>query len=492
MISLISVTIDKIRKPYASAKKKELLFQTELYSARKALEQTTDVLKTDILKSYISCLEFNEKADEIESIIDTLKEITSKKSDAELENQLKKYETDLSDLNDKLQKARFDVDKHLSKQEKKAYSLFCEAFEELMSSEKAWIISFPRMIQGRALTGTAVDRKRIGFYKGIFDFIKSEFETPILTDCNEGTYYIYPRFIIKALSSTSFDIFPIESVEMKYKTERFIEDETVPGDCEITGYSYRYVNSNENSNQNSYNLQLPTVNYGSIIIDKLGITYYVSNAEVSKELVKAYQTLQTTKSAENIPPDSNSDNYIDLVNCSVEKITDFYNYLKDDAVFRSKMSETVKFNFISDGISKTPAEQIRTLFWIDLINCYNKSEYAVDLNKKEGLGLMMFMARSIIPDSVNHINFSAVSDKLKNLMENIINQMNDYIDIMGIDQSKFVVSDILGKYDPELQKKYLALLHKFMSVIANTDNPVSDTEDKWLAELLKLSKDSSN
>ncbi|MDR1459727.1 MAG: AAA family ATPase [Bacteroidales bacterium] len=53
---------------------------------------------------------------------------------------------------------------------------------------------------------------------------------------------------------------------------------------------------------------------------------------------------------------------------------------------------------------------------------------------------------------------------------------------------QFVISLILSKYDTDLQKQYHVLLYRFASVIAKTDGVISETEQQWLNELLKLNE----
>lgn len=489
----ISAIVDSVRKPSVLAKKEEQLFQLEIGSARKALAQTTDSTKIEILKNYILCLELNKKAEEIEPVIDALKKKIGKKSSPALEEQLKKYEADLTDLNNKLANFQLDVDKQLSEQEKKIYKLFCERFESLISSEKKWVVSFSRLnTELKSSMGTLVDRKDTEFYTGVFDFIKSRFDIPILTDSNGATYYIYPRFIIKATSSISFDVFPIESVEITYRLTKFVEDRTVPSDSKVISYTHQYVNKNGGPDKRySYNPQRPIVGYGSIEINKFDLSYQISNAEMAEKFVDAYKALQTKKTVIT-PHNTNnekgiSETYFNMINNSVERIIDLYDHLKNDISFQTIMAENIKLNIVLNGVSGTNlSEQVRTLFWADVIKCYAELGHPIDLNKKEGLGLLLFMSRTMGLSSIDYSRLNLLSDNLKKSAETFIHEIKTGIASINLPANKFVISEILGEYDTELQKKYFVLLYRFASITAKTDSAVSDTESRWLGELLKL------
>ncbi len=491
----ISAIVETTRKPSVSTKKEELLFQSEIESARKALSQTTDSTKVKILENYISCLELNKKAEEIEPVISALKQKIEKKSTPILEEQLIKYEAERSSLDDKLAEIQIDVDKALSDQEKEKYKAFCERFEAIMSSEKAWVISSSvTNTELKSSAGTLVDRKNTNFYTGVFDFIKSEFDIPILTDCKGITYYLYPQFIIKATSSTSFDVFPVESVEIKYRLTRFVEAETVPSDSKVLNYTYQYVNQNGGPDRRyAYNPQRPVVGYGSIEINKFSLSYQVSNAEAAEKFVEAYKTLQTKQPISKAPVTADtkdiSEEYFNMVNNSVERIIDFYNLVKDDAAFQSIMRDNITLNIVMDGVPiTTPAEQVRTLFWADIIKCYTELGHPIDFKNKEGLGLLLFMSRTMGLGPINYSQHHLISDNLRKSTENFIKEIKEGADSVSLPKNKFIVSEVLGEYNTELQKKYFVLLYRFASIAAKADGYISDTESKWLGELLSLSE----
>jgi len=58
-------------------------------------------------------------------------------------------------------------------------------------------------------------------------------------------------------------------------------------------------------------------------------------------------------------------------------------------------------------------------------------------------------------------------------------------------KAKLFVSELLSDYNSEMQKNYLIALYRFASIAAKADNVVTEDEQKWLNELLKLSENNN-
>ena len=278
-IILIVSTIHRLMKnsSYAKTKRDEKMYQSLLDSINFAISQTTEPMKIEILQNYRTCLEMNKKYDEIEAVIEALKEKTEK--NPKLKEQLEKHETELLNLTNELNEVQLDSDRDLDDVEKWKYSAFCESFEKILSCKKIWLItSSERNTVLKSSAATTVERKEISFDTGVFNYIKSSFNIPMLRDLSGSIYYIYPRYIINAQSVIDFEIFPIDTIDFTCSKRRFIERENLPEDTYTVDYTYQYVNKNGDPDKRySYNPRYPIVEYGRIEIERFGLTYYVSN-----------------------------------------------------------------------------------------------------------------------------------------------------------------------------------------------------------------------
>jgi len=278
----------------ARAKRAEKSFQSLVESIHYAIGQTTNPINKEILQNFLNCLELNKKTDELVEIIESLKEKMKNGKNSKLKEHLERYEIELSELQTELDYNQLDIDKSLSESEKKVYSNLCEKFEKILLSEKIWIITLSQ--QNTVLKSAAsisIDRREISFDTGVFNFIKSEFDIPIIRGNDNAMYYIYPKYVIKAFSPTNFEIFPVENVDINYNETRYIENETVPNESVILDYTYQYVNKNgEPDRRYAYNPKLPVVAYGKMEIRLFDLSFQISNAEATENFINAFKTLK--------------------------------------------------------------------------------------------------------------------------------------------------------------------------------------------------------
>ncbi|MCL2074406.1 MAG: DUF4236 domain-containing protein [Marinilabiliaceae bacterium] len=299
---IINLIIDGNKK--GKAKKVEQSIESQIEIAKNAFNQSSNPIQKEILLNYISCTELSKKADEIEAIIEALKQKIEKKKNPQLEAQLEKYKAELLKITTELDDVQLDVDKDLDDVEKGQYSILCENFEKILSCKKIWLITFSiRNTELKSSAASTVERKEIGFDVGVFNYIKSSFDIPMLRDLSGNIYYIYPRYIIKAKSFTNFEVFPIDTISFRFSKQRFIEDSVLPEDSVAVDYTYQYVNKNGGPDKRfSYNPRLPIVEYGKLEIEKFGLTYHISNYSAVDEFVSIYNLWQSKLPIDNNIP----------------------------------------------------------------------------------------------------------------------------------------------------------------------------------------------
>lgn len=481
-------------------KKVEQSVQSKIELAKSAIPQATDPIQKEILQSYVSCVELSKKADEKEAIITALQAKLAKKEKAELREQLTQYETELLDLQNELEKVQFDADINLSDIDKHQFSKICDSFENLLECQKIWIItSSVRNTQLKSSASTSVNRKVVTFDMGVFNYIKSAFDIPILRDEGGVTYYIYPQFIIKAISFCDFQVFSKETVRIDYSNQRFIEDETPPSESEIVDYTYQYVNKNGGPDKRfSYNPRFPVVMYGKLEISPLNLCFHFSNAKSAKQFADTFNRNQDISISENYAetltfPTTNeiTETYFNSINGVVEKLVALFEILKIDKDFQAVVAEGVKMHLNINGEDRTDfSEQLRTMLLMDMTKCYIELNHPIDLDSKEGIGLLLLLARTGGLDKVTFSALNIVANRsLVISSEDYINQFKNAIVSKSIPEveENFIISRVLHEYNPDIQKQYLILLYRFISITAKADGIVTETEQKWLSELLKLS-----
>jgi SpoVK/Ycf46/Vps4 family AAA+-type ATPase len=366
-----------------------------------------------------------------------------------------------SNLPDELQRIQTEVGENLNKGVKEAFRGLCAQFEELMFSQKKWLSTLPE----GATSSQKVFRKEVLFDFGAFHPLKTEFEIPVLRGVDAYRYYIYPKCIIKSLSATDFKVVPLENVEITYLRTTFTEKDanTIPADSEVVDGK---------------------AIYGEIEIKSLGLTYLISKAEAAKKFVDAFAFLKQKLSGATI-----DEPYFNMMNKTVENFHDFFEELKKDVNFHPVFHETFLSDKKPDAKGQMPDWKditLRNIFCRDVVQCYAELEHPVDFTSKEGLGLLLFMARFMAQQGkITFVRLNSLQ-----IHENEIDRVKEFIKlhIGGLDE-KFLLSYVLGKFDADLQKKYLVLLYRFASIAAKADGVVSEKEEKWLSELLRMEKD---
>ncbi len=497
LLFVLGAYINKLftNRPSAKAQKENKLFQAQIELARNALSQTTNPTQKAIIQNFITCAELSRKADETVEIIEALKQKIEKKTSNQLEEQLEKHEVELSKITVELDEVQLNADKDLDDVEKWQYSLLCENFEKILLSKKIWLItSSVRNTELKSSAASTVERKEVNFDAGVFNYIKSSFDIPMLRDLSGNTYYLYPRYIIKAQSFINFETFPIDTVNIRYSKQRFIEDGILPDDSHAVDYTYQYVNKDGGPDKRfSYNPRLPIVEYGKIEIEKFGLTFFISNHFAANAFVNSYNLWKNEPSDVNdIPLQQNeiTEEYFFQVDEVTEKLVSFFNELTEDHDFKNIADKKVSFDKTVNGVLTIDIfEKIRTLFHIDIVRTYVGLGHPINLKSKEGLGLILVLIKTMHKyDRVqfDHLNIILDETFIKT-SENYMQQVKTVIDSNSVPEGKFIVSWILEKYNADLQRQYLILLYRFASIIAKSDGVVTEYEQKWLSKLLQLS-----
>ena len=379
-----------------------------------------------------------------------------------------------------LRRIQSEIDKRLNEKVIEAYSRLCTQFDELLYAQKIWLTS------SSTVKKKGVTRKEVLFHVGSFGTLKSPFDIPVLRGEGSCHYYLYPNCIIKASSATDFEAIPIENVEINYYRTRFIETDDVPGDSVVTDYKYAFANADGSPDKNvADNPKTPVAVYGEIEITPPGLTFLISNAEATEKFVDSFKALK--KKSSNAAIDAP---YFNTIHKTVEQLYGFFEELKNDDHFHAIVHET----FLSDKKPATDGQMpdwkdivLRNLFCRDIVKCYKELDNPIDFNTKEGVGLLIFMARFITPQ--NTITFDRLESLKKTVGEAEIPKVEDFIALhIGDTKDTFLVSILLEKYNADLQKKYAVLLYRFASITAKADGVVTKKEEKWLSTLLNMEK----
>lgn len=144
----------------------------------------------------------------------------------------------------------------------------------------------------------------------------------------------------------------------------------------------------------------------------------------------------------------------------------------------------------SDGTPWTISEKTKLAIITDIYRCYKGLGHNFSLDDDdENLGIYLFMGKYLTPDV--DLPYNALPNFKSRLKDSFVGvfETSELLDKNAkIAPNEFFLQKVLGECDRELQIQYMSLLYRFASAVAKADGNINETEERWLADIMK-SKD---
>ena len=482
--------------------------------AKRMLPRTGGTARS-ILQNFIQCYELAQQIDEESAIVQGLEKKLSKKPNEQLERLLKDCRGVLTKRMRQLEATQINVDSQLSEEEKAAYSRLCERFEALLSTDKIWLITDEVLTtQRKAFSNISIKRCEASIYVGVFNFLKSAFDIPVL-DSGDARYYIYPKFIIKATDVCHFYVYPHDPDRLTAATVNYQENEARPVDAEFLKYTWQYVNKNgEPDKRYANNSRYPVFKYCCLFVNTGNTTakFMFSNYTTASEFATAYTvyanllTAPNTTPTEPAPEVAPSEPIPEAVptesipkaepktpvvsvrgfSAIERETTNLYLYIKSldsMAAVRKALRKHTALDF-AEEIKFTVSGRLAFAVWIDVLKCYKKLGYEIDPSKGECIALSVFVAELYLPDA---LMLEMSEDKMVEVLpatKRLVSMTEEVYPFTEPDDELLFVKVLRADgVDEAIVNKYMALLHQFVSVVVKADGRVDEQEKTWLKQL---------
>ena len=482
--------------------------------AKRMLPRTGGTARS-ILQNFIQCYELTQQIDEESAIVQGLEKKLSKKPNEQLERLLKDCRGVLTKRMRQLEATQINVDSQLSEEEKAAYSRLCERFEALLSTDKIWLITDEVLTtQRKAFSNISIKRCEASIYVGVFNFLKSAFDIPVL-DSGDTRYYIYPKFIIKATDVCHFYVYPHDLGRLTAATVNYQENEARPVDAEFLKYTWQYVNKNgEPDKRCANNSRYPVFKYCCLFVNTGNTTakFMFSNYTTASEFATAYTVYANLLTAPNTTPTepapevapsepipeavptesiSKAEPKTPVVSVrgfsAIEReTTNLYLYIKSldsMAAVREALRKHTALDF-AEEIKFTVSGRLAFAVWIDVLKCYKKLGYEIDPSKGECIALSVFVAELYLPDA---LMLEMSEDKMVEVLpatKRLVSMTEEVYPFTEPDDELLFVKVLRADgVDEAIVNKYMALLHQFVSVVVRADGRVDEQEKTWLKQL---------
>lgn len=458
---------------------KEVDHSLWIYKAKATLPKLQGETK-EVLKNFIDCYELAKQIEYETKVVNALKEKLRGASNAKLAQLLWEHQSKLEELNRQLADVQIDVDAPLTDEEKEAYGKVCDAFEQAMHSAYTWFVAPSNYGSPTEPHAQATGKRRqASAYVGVFDYLKSDFDVPVL-DAGDTQYYIYPKFVIKASNVCEFDVYPLTP-------------------SAITVSIVKYANGDGSPDKRHTNNKLvPVYQYGCINFD-LGNTpsrFMFSDGEASARFAEA---LAFYVGKPNASSSSSEEDAMALGKANgtfysaMEKAaTNLYLHVKsmngmEDVVEAMNKQHCLA---VADNLPFTVNHRLALAAFADAWKCYKGLGHQIDYSKPEIIGLSIFCAELGSEDALSVVS----SEQLMRSQgiaatKGFIQVMEDSFDT-NFPDDKFFVIEILraNGIDEDVVNKYAVLLYRFASILAKADGNVDEKETAWLANMVKFTE----
>ena len=454
----------------------------------------------EVLKNFIGCYELARQIEYETKVVNALEDKMRGASNAKLEQLLWEHQSKLEELNRQLADVQMDVDAPLTDEEKEAYGKLCDAFEQVMHSAYAWFIApsnYGSPTEPHAQT--IGKRRQASAYVGVFDYLKSDFDVPVL-DTGDTQYYIYPKFVIKASSVCEFEVYPLTPSAITASIVKYAEAEVKPLDAHSTEEAWLYANGDGSPDKRHTNNKLvPVYQYGCINFD-LGSTqsrFMFSNDKASERFAEALDFYVGNPNASSSSSEEEDAMALEKANGSfypaMEKAaTNLYLHVKsmngmEDVIEAMNKQHCLA---VADNLPFTVNHRLALAAFADAWKCYKGLGHQIDYSKPEIIALSIFCAELGSEDALSVVS----SEQLMRSQgiaatKGFIKVMEDSFDT-NFPDDKFFVIEILraNGIDEDVINKYAVLLYRFASILAKADGNVDEKETAWLANMVKFTE----
>lgn len=220
---------------------------------------------------------------------------------AELETVLPLTQAEISRLVSWDDNTKIAITFESSDTSQRAYAAMVRAFDILKSSAKKWDITADKatdQFAERTLATRSVNRHPVTFDFSSTDLIQFTGRAMRFENVNGDDILLYPGVAVIPRADGAFALIDLRELQISSEYRRFHEEEGVPSDSSIDGYTWAKTNKNGSPDRRfKDNYQIPICIYGNITFhSQTGVTeeYMVSNADAAQAFAEAAKRYQTS------------------------------------------------------------------------------------------------------------------------------------------------------------------------------------------------------
>ncbi|MBP5515605.1 MAG: DUF4236 domain-containing protein [Bacteroidales bacterium] len=255
---------------------KEPNFDKEMKRVEKAFEGVDNDDKRRILSAYQNVLAQAKEEEQLQRVVRAIKDKMGGHPNKMLVSILSHYKSGIATLEHDVAATQINVTAEMTDECKEAWKKVIEAFDLIVNSRRVWSVYMEEGDQAY---------QQVFFDMGIFDYIQSFFDTPVMRDHEGNHYYVYPKGLIAARSSVDFDFYSWKDLDVEFNVVN-ISALAVRPTFSTRRSSGKHGKKHTDAISNLYGTTRAQV-VGEVCIPKLGLHFYVNHTGPAEDFVKA-------------------------------------------------------------------------------------------------------------------------------------------------------------------------------------------------------------
>lgn len=186
---------------------KEPNFDKEYKRINDAFANVKNEQERKILSSYQNVVGLARDEEQLQRIVDAIKEKMGGHPNKSLVSVLSHYKSSIASLERDVYSAQIDYGKFLDEAGKAEWEKVSDAFHLIVESRRVWSVY---------LENGNPAYEQVFFDMGAFDYIRVPGNTPVMRDHRGMHYYVYPDGLVAARSSVDFDFHPWKDIDVEF------------------------------------------------------------------------------------------------------------------------------------------------------------------------------------------------------------------------------------------------------------------------------------
>ncbi|AQR74204.1 hypothetical protein BXU08_11565 [Sphingomonas sp. LM7] len=219
---------------------------------------------------------------------------------AELEISVPEAEQEIQRLTEWQQSTHVDVRFETSDAAQKAYGALVRQFEILRGCARIWDITSDRIgnrVVERSYASRSITRTPVTLEFSTSDLVRFEGRAMRFQNVNGEDILIFPGVALMPREDGAFALIDLREIDLAFAAAQFVEDEAVPRDSQVVGYTWAKVNKNGSPDLRFRdNYQIPLCLYGRMVFTTPGGVeeeYQFSNAAAAGEFARAFDAYRS-------------------------------------------------------------------------------------------------------------------------------------------------------------------------------------------------------